>query len=278
MMKAKSLICHKMGYDPDKRQKSKLVEVEEDGAKQTFVVPILSGEEDLEFTINKQILSHKELASALNCTGLEKFHNFGQYCSGAYEATWENELAQNFRTILRTNPAFDRALVGTWIHVYGQVDLRKAALKMISKLKWKKVLCKYEHARPRKIYTSCGNFVLAVREDGRRSRHNTDADSAPKEGNVVRCLSKELSASLHMTFVEVSSQNHLQKLSKLWKIILIVSKYLVQARATANHLMTARRVAVLQTEVIALTAKGRRNTNPKNTKNLLSIPEREQEI
>ena len=49
----------------------------------------------------------------------------------------------------------------------------------------------------------------------------------------------------------------------------------VQARATENHLTTARQVAVLQTEMIALTAKGRRNTNPKITKTRnLSIPKR----
>ena len=42
-MKAKSLIHYKIGYDPDKKQKSKSVEVEEDGAKQTFLVPIVSG-------------------------------------------------------------------------------------------------------------------------------------------------------------------------------------------------------------------------------------------
>ena len=120
-MKAKSLICYKIGYNPDKKQKSKSVEFEEDGAKLIYVIP-------------------KELAMALAHTGPEKFHFFGQYCSGPFKAAWENELAQNFRTnAVRTNPVFDCALIGTWICFYGKTDLRKAALKMISKLKWKKI-------------------------------------------------------------------------------------------------------------------------------------------
>ena len=142
-MKAKSLIRYKVGYDPDKKQKSKSVEVEEDRAKQAFVAPIVSGEKDLEFTINEQIPPYKELASALNYTGPKKFHNFGQYCLGTFKAAWENKLAQHFRThVSRTNTAFDRALVGSWTRFYGQTDLRKAALKMISKLKRKKIFLK----------------------------------------------------------------------------------------------------------------------------------------
>ena len=104
-----------------------------------YVIPIVLGEKDLEFMINEQIPPYKELAMARANTGPEKFHFFGQYCSGLFKAAWENELDQFFCTnAVRTNPAFDRALIGTWICFYGQTELWKAALKMISKLKWKK--------------------------------------------------------------------------------------------------------------------------------------------
>ena len=97
-MKAKSLIRYQIGYDPDKKQKSKSVEVEEHGAKLIYVIPIVSREKDIEFMLNEQIPPYKELAVARAYTGPEKFHFFGQYCSGPFKAAWENELAQNFRT------------------------------------------------------------------------------------------------------------------------------------------------------------------------------------
>ena len=53
-MKAKLLIRYKIGYDPDKKQKSKLVEIEEDGAKLIYVILIVSSEKDLEFMINER--------------------------------------------------------------------------------------------------------------------------------------------------------------------------------------------------------------------------------
>ena len=112
-MKAKSLIRYKIRYDPDKKQKSKSAEVEEDGATLIYVIPVVSGKKGLEFMINEQISRYKELAMARAHTSPEKFHFFGQY--------W-----------------FDRALIGIWICFYGQADLRKGALTMISKLKWKK--------------------------------------------------------------------------------------------------------------------------------------------
>ena len=107
-MKTKLLIHYKIGYDPNKKQKS----------------------------IKEEIPPFKDLATSFRYTGLEKFHNFGQYCLGAFKAAWENELAQNFQTnALRTNPAFDRVLAGNWTRFYGHTDLRKAVLKMILKLK-----------------------------------------------------------------------------------------------------------------------------------------------
>ena len=79
--------------------------------------------------MNKQIPPYKDLASTLEYTGPEKFHNFVQYCLNAFKVALENELAQNFSTnALRTNLAFDR--VGTWTHFYGQTDLQKDALKI----------------------------------------------------------------------------------------------------------------------------------------------------
>ena len=60
-MIAKSLNHYKIGYDPDKKQKSKLVEIEEDGAKQAFVIQIVSDKKDLEFMINKLTPPYKEL-------------------------------------------------------------------------------------------------------------------------------------------------------------------------------------------------------------------------
>ena len=115
-MKAKSLICYKIGYNPDKKQKSKSVEVKEDGAKLIHVIPMVSGKKDLGFMINEQIPPYKELAMARVYTGSEKFHFFGQHCSGPFKTAWKNDLARNFRTnAVRTNPAFDRASIGIWI-------------------------------------------------------------------------------------------------------------------------------------------------------------------
>ena len=80
-------------------------------------------------------------------TGPEKFHKFGQYCSGAFKPAWENEISQKFCTnATRTNPAFNRALIGTWMQFYEQTDFQKAGLKMLLKLKWRTVYPKYEHA------------------------------------------------------------------------------------------------------------------------------------
>ena len=50
-MKVKSLICYKIGYNPDKKQKSKLVEVNEDGTKLMYVIPIVSDKKGLNFMI-----------------------------------------------------------------------------------------------------------------------------------------------------------------------------------------------------------------------------------
>ena len=46
--------------------------------------------------INRQIPPYKELAMARAYTGPDKFHFFGQYCSGPFKAAWENELTQIF--------------------------------------------------------------------------------------------------------------------------------------------------------------------------------------
>ena len=95
-MKAKSLITYKIGYDPDKKQKSKSVEVEYDGATQNFVIPIVSGKKDLKFMVNKQLPPYNDLASALEYTGQDKFNAFGQYLSGAFKSAWEQEVAEKF--------------------------------------------------------------------------------------------------------------------------------------------------------------------------------------
>ena len=66
--------------------------------------------------INEQIPPYKELAMARAYTGPEKFHFFGQYCSGSFKAALENEFDQKFCTnAVRTNLAFDRLLIVTWI-------------------------------------------------------------------------------------------------------------------------------------------------------------------
>ena len=114
MRKAKSLICYNRIQPQQEQVENKSVEVEEDGTKLNYVIPVVSGEKDLEIMINEQIPPYKELAMARTYTGPKKCHFFGQYCLGPFKAAWENEIAQNFRTnAVRTNPAFDRALVGT---------------------------------------------------------------------------------------------------------------------------------------------------------------------
>ena len=68
--------------------------------------------------INEHIPSYDEIAAVLNYTVSEKFHNFDQYCSSAFKAARENDLVKNVCTNMvyttRTNPAFDRVLIGTW--------------------------------------------------------------------------------------------------------------------------------------------------------------------
>ena len=54
-MKAKSLIRYKIRYNPDTKEKSKSVEVEKDGAKLIYVIPIVSDKKDIEFMIKEQI-------------------------------------------------------------------------------------------------------------------------------------------------------------------------------------------------------------------------------
>ena len=73
-----------------------------------FVIPTVSGEKDLKLMIYEQIPTYKTLATALNYTGPEKFHNFDMYCFGPFKVVCGNELAQLFCiNVRRTNPAFD---------------------------------------------------------------------------------------------------------------------------------------------------------------------------
>ena len=84
-----------------------------------------------------------------------------------------NKQTQNFRTnAAHTNPASDRALVRTWICFYGQTDLRKAALKMISKLKWKHIIRKYNHVPVK--FTLCVKFLYGLCE-----KMNEDPGTTP---------------------------------------------------------------------------------------------------
>ena len=49
MMKTKLLICHKIGYDPGKKQKSKSIEIEKDSATQFSEIAIVSDEKDPQY-------------------------------------------------------------------------------------------------------------------------------------------------------------------------------------------------------------------------------------
>ena len=55
MAKTKSLVSYNIGYNPDSKKKTKSIEVEENGATQTFAVPVVSGEKEVEYQINKQL-------------------------------------------------------------------------------------------------------------------------------------------------------------------------------------------------------------------------------
>ena len=52
-MKRILLICHKIGCDPEKKQKNKSIQIEKDSATQFFAIAIVSDEKDPKFTINK---------------------------------------------------------------------------------------------------------------------------------------------------------------------------------------------------------------------------------
>ena len=106
-----------------------------------------------------------------------------------------------------------------------------------------------------------------MQEDGRRSKHNVNADSAPKEGNAGRCL--WLPKDYRLAY-DLRGSEFIESFAEIGQIM---EDHFDRERETSSSSSdgessddTARRVAVLQTEVIALTAKGRRNTNPKSTK------------
>ena len=88
-MKVKSLICYKIGYNPDKKQKSKLVEVNEDGTKLMYVIPIVSDKKGLNFMI---------LAS-VRYNILSGFENpiFGRLLARACFADFRGIRRQNFQ-------------------------------------------------------------------------------------------------------------------------------------------------------------------------------------
>ncbi len=68
-LKSRSLVSYKMGYDPDTPKKTKSIEVDENGAKRTFAIPVVSGEKEVEFQINEQL------------TVFLSFNNFSVYWS-----------------------------------------------------------------------------------------------------------------------------------------------------------------------------------------------------
>ena len=130
MVTAKSLVTYKIGYNPDGRKKHKSVEVAfKNGATQTFEIPIVSGEKDIEFQANEQLPLYDGLAEALIYTGPEKFSHYRTYLSRAFKLAWENELNDNYQNAnQRIILGFCRALQATWIRFYGESDLRKGGL------------------------------------------------------------------------------------------------------------------------------------------------------
>ena len=90
VLKAKSLVLYKIGYDPDGKKKSKAIEVAHGGATRTFAVPIVSGDKGIEFQISEQLPIFSELARVRGYSGQQKFAKFGQYLSGPFKSTWEN--------------------------------------------------------------------------------------------------------------------------------------------------------------------------------------------
>ena len=146
MAKSKSLVNYKIGYNPDAAKKTKSIEFEDNGVTQTFAIPVVSGDKEVEYQINEQLPIFFDLAATLGYTGPNKFQHFGQYLSGTCKSAWENELRTNFSANnQRTHQGFRRALIATWSRVYGQTDLRKGGIKYLVNLKWKKMHEKYSH-------------------------------------------------------------------------------------------------------------------------------------
>lgn len=146
MVKSKSLVKYKMGYNPDATKKTKKIEVEEHGATRTFAIPVVSGDKPIEYQINEQLPIFLDLAHVRGYNGQTKFSNFGQYLSGQLKATWESELQDNYATNnLRTNAQFLPAIRATWLRFYGQPDLRKGGLKYTRGLEWESKHEKYGH-------------------------------------------------------------------------------------------------------------------------------------
>ena len=84
-------------YNPDGKKKHKSVEVAfNNGATQTFEIPIVSGEQAIEFQVNEQLPLYDGLAEALAYTSPEKFSHYGTYFSEAFKSKWENELNDNY--------------------------------------------------------------------------------------------------------------------------------------------------------------------------------------
>ena len=101
--------------------------------------------------MNEQIPPYKEFASALSyiCT-LDRgsFVILASIARVHIKQFWKMSSPKKIVQMyyVQIQRSIVRWVVRTWIHFYGQTDFAEAALKMISKLKWRKVFRKYEHA------------------------------------------------------------------------------------------------------------------------------------
>ena len=215
MVTAKSLVEYKQGYNPDGKKKHKSIGIDFDnGAKETFDIPIVSGNKGVEFQVSEQLQLYDSLATSLVYTGPQKFDNYSTYLSGAFKSAWENELNADHPTgHQRTVPGFKRALRATWSRFYGETDLRKGALKMLTNLKWKKVFQRYEHT-PTQFAQRVETLYALVKE--------LDEDPGITPMPTLRMQNEDLVESFpkdYQTYFEVRSGDYTLQMSAVGQLL-----------------------------------------------------------
>ena len=96
-MRLQPLVSYKRGYDVNKKlPNSKATEVDGGIAKRIIAVPVVSGELEVEYQVNENLIEYENLSTALGYTGPQKFSNYPNYLTGPMKSAWQLEISKNF--------------------------------------------------------------------------------------------------------------------------------------------------------------------------------------